>query len=136
MTLKQLKLLKNLETSPTIMDAAKKAGYSPGARNMYRPDVLKHIETQIASNPEAIKARYEELLERCKAKGKVDTERAVLDSLARINGMNKDRAEITTKTDVDPTIPTEEVVKSLEQSLAAYKKSMDIHKTNDSNDVL
>lgn len=94
MTVMQKRLLKNLETSTTLMEAGRKAGYSSKSGNIYRNHIKKHIVEAIGNDPAKIIARYEDLICTARVKGDLSTERACIDSLARINAMFRDRAEI------------------------------------------
>lgn len=115
MTVKQLRLIKHLgdKDCPTVADASKRAGYSYGARNMYRVNTKRHIQKSIGSDPQAIIEAYEDLRKRCQNKGDLSNEKGVLDSLSRINSMFTDKSIVTKKDDVEPTISDGELDKEL-----------------------
>jgi len=122
MTLKQRRLLKALPSSKSVMEAAVKAGYSPTSRQMYDKGVSAHIATLLADSPEQIKREYGEALEKCKGAGDMNCLVRILDSMSRIQGLFKDKSEVTHKNDVEPTIPQEEIDKDLELIISRRRK--------------
>lgn len=99
LTIKQQKLIKEIPNCKTLKEAAEKAGYKEGnkSRWIYKETTRKHIRDAIASDPEAIKKAYEDLLLRCKASNDLSTERATLQDLARINAMMTDKTQNKTE---------------------------------------
>ncbi len=98
----QQKLIKNLKTSKTLMEAGRKAGYTDKARNMYRQNTKRHIAEALKCDPGSIIAHYEELYRKCMLDDDKSTGKAILDSLARINAM------FTDKTINDTTLSTKD----------------------------
>ena len=96
MTLKQRKLLRNLETSKTLMEAGLKAGYSEKAKSPYRKYNKIHIAEIIHSDPEAIKARFNDIADKASAKEDFTAELRATEALARINAMFTDKSEVKT----------------------------------------
>ena len=94
MTLKQRKLLKHLEDSKTLREAGRKSGYSDIAGNLYRKNIKKHIAEIIHSDPEAIKARFNDIMDRAREKEDFTAELRGLEALARINAMFTDKSEV------------------------------------------
>ena len=94
MTLKQRKLLKHLETSDTLMAAGRKAGYSKSAGNIYNKAIKSHIAKIIHSDPEAIKARFNDIADKASAKEDFTAELRAIEGLARINAMFTDKSEV------------------------------------------
>ena len=101
MTIMQQKLINNLKTSKTLMEAGKKAGYTEKARSMYRSHTKLHIANALKCDPASIIAHYEGLYSKCIADDDKATAKAILDSLARINAMFTDKSvnktELSTK---------------------------------------
>ena len=110
-TLKQTRLLKAIETNTELKSAGIEAGYEmdKGGRTIYRKGTRKLIEAHIGTDPKLIIARYEDLIGRCRENKDRSTERACLDSLARINAMFTDKVKQEVTTDIQPTVPTEEL---------------------------
>ncbi|MFH1835516.1 MAG: hypothetical protein ABH851_04945, partial [Methanobacteriota archaeon] len=84
----------HLETSNTLMEAGRKSGYSGIAGNLYRKNIKKHIAEIIHSDPEAIKARFNDIMDRAREKEDFTAELRGLEALARINAMFTDKSEV------------------------------------------
>ncbi len=89
-TLKKQKLLKNLETSPNLRQAAIKAGYSPKNRTIYEKPTKDYISQAIASKPGMIEGRFVDIADRAKRKGDLTNENRSFEALAKINQMYSD----------------------------------------------
>ncbi len=101
MTLKQQKLLKALETSNTLAEAGRKAGYSVQARHIYTPKIKSTIINHIHSDPEKIKERFEHLSIIAERKGDLTNAMRGSEALARVQGMFIDKSEVKTTADVN-----------------------------------
>ena len=95
LTIKQQKIIANIPKCKSLKEAGELAGYT--SHQIYREGTRKHIREALASDPEAIKKAYEDLLLRCKASNDLSTERATLQDLARINAMMTDKTQNKTE---------------------------------------
>jgi hypothetical protein len=76
-----------------MKEAGIKAGYSYGARNIYRANTRRHIEQifrEQGVTRDSLKEAYEECVALCKKKGDYSTLKATIDSLAKLFGHLKD----------------------------------------------
>ena len=124
MTVKTRKLIKHLETSNTLMEAGIKAGYSPTAGAIYNKSIKVHIAEAIGNKPELIIKRFEDLAARCRLKGDLATEKGVYDSLARINGMNKDKTDITLNKGINPEVIDNNMIENARKKLLEQKPNI------------
>ena len=86
-TLRKRKLLKALETEPTLRQAGIKAGYSCISQNIYKKSIKRYMAKNIHSNPEGIKERFEDIANRSVLEKDATNELRAIESLARINAM-------------------------------------------------
>ena len=108
-TLKKRKLLKALETSKTMREAGIKAGYTPISHTIYTKPTKTYLAEAIASSPELIKQKYEELHQLALLSKDYSTARGVLQDLARINALFLDRSEIKTDNTTNLKMTREEM---------------------------
>ena len=106
MTLMQSNLLKALAdpTIKTLADAGRKANYSQKSRNIYRTHTKKHIAEKISCNPNAIREKFDFVLEKALETKDFTLYKAILDSMARLNGMLTDRQITEHKEAIPDTI--------------------------------
>ncbi len=99
MTLLQSKLIKHLKDKDVkfLSDAGRKAGYTRGARNIYRQNTKRHIQEALKVEPESIKAHYEALYALCLSDNDKATAKGILDSLCRVCGLFKDNTTVNVR---------------------------------------
>ncbi len=132
-TLKRRKLVKELATSETLKEAGIKAGYhiEQGSRQIYRPSTRKHIELELAKmgySEDAIKKEFERLSALAESKNDFSNAMRGKENIARIMGLFKDKTELTTKSSVDSTQTSEDMLKEIKSRLAGKLDTLNITK--------
>jgi hypothetical protein len=107
LTLKQDRLAQAIPNSRTLAEAGLKAGYSAGARAIYKKSTKLHIakifEAQGVTR-ESLREAYNQCLELCRKKEDYSTLKATIDSIAKLYGHLRDVSSTQVQVNVNDTI--------------------------------
>ncbi len=130
-TIKQKKLMRAIPESKSLREAAIKAGYTEKSVNIYKKATKRHIRESLKAmgyDEGSIKLEFERLSNLAESKNDFSNAMRGKENIARIMGLFKDKTELTTKSSVDSTQTSEDMLKEIRSRLAGKLDTLNITK--------